>query len=69
VASPHPILADVRVRQAIRMAIDVDTISQQIFYGYGTPVWTELFRPPYVCDIPRPKYDSEAAAALLESAG
>ena len=69
VASPHPILADVRVRQAIRMAIDVDTISQQIFYGYGTPVWTELFRPPYVCDIPRPKYDPEAAAALLESAG
>jgi ABC-type transport system substrate-binding protein len=28
VASPHPILSDVRVRQAIRMAIDVDTISK-----------------------------------------
>jgi len=69
VASPHPILADVRVRQAIRMAIDVDTISQQIFYGYGTPVWTELFRPPYACDIARPEYDPDAAAALLESAG
>jgi len=69
VASPHPILSDVRVRQAIRMAIDVDTISQQIFYGYGTPVWTELFRPPYACDIPKPEYDPDAAAALLESAG
>ena len=68
-ANPHPILADVRVRQAIRMAIDVDTISQEIFLGYGTPVWTELFRPPYACDIPRPKYDPQQAAALLEQAG
>jgi peptide/nickel transport system substrate-binding protein len=69
VATPHPILSDVRVRQAIRLAIDVDTISQQIFYGYGVPVWTEFFRPPYICDIPRPKFDLEAAKALLEQAG
>lgn len=69
VASPHPILSDLRVRQAIRQAIDVDTISEQIFYGYGTPIWTELFRPPYACDIPQPPYNPEAAASLLESAG
>jgi peptide/nickel transport system substrate-binding protein len=69
VADPHPILSDVRVRQAIRMAIDVDTLSQQIFRGYGVPIWTEFFRPPYVCDIPRPAYDPEGAAALLEEAG
>ncbi len=69
VAEPHPVLSDVRVRRAIRMAVDVDTISQQFFYGYGKPVWTEFFRPPYVCDIPRPAYDPAAAAALLEEAG
>jgi peptide/nickel transport system substrate-binding protein len=69
VANPHPILSDVRVRRAIRMAVDVDTISQQIFHGYGTPVWTEFFRPPYQCDIPRPAYDPAGAAALLEEAG
>jgi peptide/nickel transport system substrate-binding protein len=69
VADPHPILSDVRVRQAIRMAIDVDTITKQVFRGYSTPVWTEFFRPPYVCDIPRPRYDPEAAKALLEQAG
>lgn len=70
VASPHPILSDLRVRQAIRAAIDVDTISKEFFVGYARPVWTEFFRPPYVCDnIPRPKYDPAAAEALLEDAG
>ena len=69
VATPHPILSDVRVRRAIRMATDVDTLSQEFFLGYAKPVWTEFFREPYVCEIPRPKYDATAAAALLEEAG
>ena len=69
-ATPHPIFADVRVRQAMRMAIDVDTIAKEIFLGYSDPVWTEFFRPPYVCDnIPRPTFDPEGARALLEEAG
>jgi peptide/nickel transport system substrate-binding protein len=70
VAAPHPVLADLNVRRAIRAAIDVDTISNDLFYGYGKPAWSEFFRPPYnVCDIPRPVYDPEAARALLEGAG
>jgi peptide/nickel transport system substrate-binding protein len=69
VATPHPVLSDVRVRRAIRMAIDVDKIGQEFFLGYAQPVWTEFFRQPYVCDIPRPVYDPTAAAALLEEAG
>jgi peptide/nickel transport system substrate-binding protein len=68
-ADPHPILSDVRVRQAIRMAIDVDSISEDIFLGYSEPVWTEFFRPPYVCDVPKPEYNPDGAAALLEEAG
>jgi peptide/nickel transport system substrate-binding protein len=68
-ATPHPIFSDARVRQAVRMAIDVDTILQQIFFGLGKPVWNEFFRSPYTCDIPKPKYDPEAAKALLEQAG
>lgn len=67
--APHPFLSDVRVRQAIRMAIDVDTIVNEINYGNGRPMWTEFFRPPYECDVPRPAYDPEAAAALLDEAG
>ena len=69
VATPHPILSDINVRRAIRMAIDVDTISKEFFLGYAKPAWTEFFRPPYQCDIPRPKFDPEGAKALLESAG
>jgi peptide/nickel transport system substrate-binding protein len=69
VATPHPILSDVRVRQAIRMAVDVDTIDNEIFHGLANPTWTEFFRPPYQCDIPRPVFDPEAAKAQLEEAG
>ena len=69
VADPHPILSDVRVRQAIRMAVDVDTINTEIFHGLANPAWTEFFRPPYACEIPRPVFDSEAAKAALEEAG
>jgi peptide/nickel transport system substrate-binding protein len=32
-------------------------------------VWTELFRPPYVCDIPRPEYSPDGAGDLLTEAG
>ena len=70
VETPHPFFSDIRVREAVRMAVDVDTIINEIFLGHGNPVWTEFFRPPYnVCDIPRPKFDPEGAKALLEEAG
>ena len=68
-ATPHPILSDVNVRKAIRSAIDVDTITKEIFFGLATPTWTEFFRPPYQCEITRPVFDPEAAKTLLESAG
>ncbi len=68
-ASPHPVLSDVRVRQAIRQAIDVDSIITSVWHGYPKPVWTEFFRAPYACDVTRPQYDPQAANALLEQAG
>jgi peptide/nickel transport system substrate-binding protein len=57
------------VRKAIRTAVDSDTIINTVFLGYPKPVWTEFFRPPYICDIPRPEYNPEAAKAMLEDAG
>ncbi len=68
-ATPHPILSDINVRKAIRSAIDVDTITSEIFYGLATPTWTEFFRAPYQCDVPRPAYDPDAAKSMLEAAG
>jgi peptide/nickel transport system substrate-binding protein len=68
-ADPNPFLSDKRVRQAIRLAVDVDTIIKNVWHGYPSPVWTEFFREPYTCEIPRPKYDPEAAKVLLEQAG
>jgi peptide/nickel transport system substrate-binding protein len=69
-ASPHPVLSKVEVRRAIRMAIDVDTISKEFFFGIAQPAWTEFFREPYICtNIPRPKFDPEGARTLLETAG
>lgn len=67
--APHPVLGDASVRQAIRMAIDVDTIINSVFLGYPEPVWTEFFRPPYVCDVPRPAFDVEGAKSMLADAG
>ena len=67
-ANPHPVLADVRVRQAIRQAIDVQTIIDEIWYGYPQQQWTKV-REPYHCDISEPRYDPEGARALLEEAG
>lgn len=69
VANPNPFLSDVQVRRAIRAAIDVDTIIQSVWHGYPKPVWTEFFRPPYACEIARPKFDPEAAKTLLAQAG
>lgn len=68
-ASPHPVFSDVRVRKALRMAVDVDTISKELWFGYTQPVWTEFYREPYECQVPRPTYDPQAARALLEEAG
>ncbi len=69
--TPHPVLSDVRVRRAMRMAIDMDGIIEGIWPDAGiNHVWTEFFRPPYnICDIPKPVVDPAAASALLEEAG
>jgi peptide/nickel transport system substrate-binding protein len=68
---PHPIFGDVRVRQAISMAVNVDDIIEGAVFGYGTRMNSAYAEGtwPYKADVPAYEFDPEAAAALLEEAG
>ena len=66
----HPALQDVRVRQAIAMAIDRETLNQDLLLGLTTPVETLWAGTPYESpDITPWPYDPAAANALLDEAG
>ena len=65
--TPHPALADTRVRQAIRHAIDVGRLSAEVFNGQAIPADTELSQLD--CNILPYDYNPGLAAALLDQAG
>jgi peptide/nickel transport system substrate-binding protein len=69
--NPSPGMEDVRVRQAIAMALDREAIAQDLLLGLTPPnetFWDAL--PSFVSpDIVPWEYDPEAARALLEEAG
>ncbi|GLQ52902.1 ABC transporter substrate-binding protein [Devosia nitrariae] len=63
-------LADVRVRQALSMAIDREAITQRLFAGNATVA--NQFAPRYMAgapEMPELETDAEAARALLAEAG
>lgn len=67
---PYPPLDDIRVRQAICMSIDRDSLAQLVFGGYATPA-SQVITPDvlgYNPDIPIWPYDPDAARALIEEA-
>lgn len=67
----HPIFGDVRVRQAISHAVDVDAIIQGAVFGRG--IRMNAFLVPsswaYPADLPFIELNLEKAAALLDEAG
>lgn len=66
----HPALQDVRVRQAIAMALDRETLNQDLLLGLTHPVETIWAGTPYESpDIVPWPYDPDAANALLDEAG
>lgn len=68
-ANPHPILGDLRVRQAIQAGIDKQFIVDQLLFGATTVGSSELNIGAYQCDIPTSEYDPETAMTLLDEAG
>jgi peptide/nickel transport system substrate-binding protein len=67
----HPLFGDIKVRQAIARAIDVDSIIKGAVFGEGTRMAANMIPTSWAADPdlePIP-YDPEAAKALLAEAG
>lgn len=63
-------LQDPRVRQALAMTLDKETIQANVYEGYGEPQWSSLPKSSWAYIEPGElPYDPEAASALLAEAG
>jgi peptide/nickel transport system substrate-binding protein len=69
VNNPHWALGDLRVRQAIELAIDKQFINEQLLYGLAKVGTNELNNGWAVVELPDSSYDPDQAIALLEEAG
>lgn len=67
--SPHPILSDLRVRQAMQQGIDRQAIAAALLYGNVQPGSTLLPVGQFACPGATVTYNPEAAKALLEQSG
>ncbi|MGF1566745.1 MAG: peptide ABC transporter substrate-binding protein [Nodosilinea sp.] len=67
---PNPYFSDLRVRQAIDLAIDRDTIAKELYGPSGKPT-AQLLVEPTIYQAPEIKYtyDLTQAKALLDAAG
>lgn len=66
----HPALQDVRVRQAIALAIDRPTLIRELLLDQTTPAATYWDHTPYIDPGIQPwGYDPERAKTLLDEAG
>jgi peptide/nickel transport system substrate-binding protein len=68
--NPHPILADIKVRQALSMAMDRDTMAKQLYGDTGAPTPNLLTTPTnFLSSTPLAPFDLAQAGKLLDDAG
>ncbi len=68
--TPHPFLAEKPIREAISLAIDRETITQQLYGEAGTVATNFIVAPDkYVSPNTEYEFDLEKAEALLDEAG
>jgi peptide/nickel transport system substrate-binding protein len=67
----HPLFGDLRVRQAVSLAIDVDAIIEGAVLGYGTRMPSIMIPASwaYDADLAPIAFNTEAAMQLLDEAG
>jgi peptide/nickel transport system substrate-binding protein len=68
----HPVLADIRIRRALALAIDRKAIVDGLYGGRTTIPpghQNHAYGPLYMPDYPAPAFDPDRAKALLKDAG
>jgi peptide/nickel transport system substrate-binding protein len=68
-AAPHPILSDLKVREAIQYAIDKKSIVDTLLYGNVKPVSTVLPTGTFACPQPATEFNLDKAKSMLDEAG
>lgn len=67
---PHPFLSDLKIRQAFALAIDKDTIANQLYGVTGKPTSNFLLAPPeFVSNNTTSEFNLEKAGKLLDESG
>jgi peptide/nickel transport system substrate-binding protein len=66
---PHPVLGDLRVRQAIELAIDKKALVDKLLYGKTTVASSVIPLGWYAPSLPTSEYNPEKAKRLMQEAG
>ncbi|NJN94875.1 MAG: hypothetical protein HC875_12640 [Anaerolineales bacterium] len=66
-AQPHPVLANPKIREAIRAAIDVNRLNEEAFLGRAIPIDTELSQ--LGCQLAPTTFNPGVSIALIDQAG
>lgn len=68
-AAGNDFTSDVAVRRAINLAIDRQSMTENVLNGYGSPAYSVCDKMPWCNEAAKTTYDPTEAARLLDEAG